>query len=111
MILRLVASSLIILGSGGCAQRRDPLVEAVQNLNRMTADIVNRDEDTRRNVNALRLGMTDSEVLSMAGPPSARTSRTTGDGVSHEVWTYRGTVRPLATLTFVNQRLTALQID
>jgi hypothetical protein len=55
--------------------------------------------------------MSDREVLDAAGPPSSRQSAMLNAEESREVWTYRGALRPLATLTFINQRLTEIKVE
>src|SRR5215470_7399986 len=94
----------LILTVAGCYQQ-DPMVRAAQDLQQMAYDMANQQEEQRSHLNNLRLGMTDKEVLDAVGPPSARQSIATNSEESREVWTYRGAVSPLATLTFVNQRL------
>ena len=100
-----------LLTLAGCYQRQDPVVQAAQDLQQMTYDLVSQDETLTRHLNSLRLGMSDREVLDAAGPPSSRQSQMINAEESREVWTYRGALRPLATLTFVNQRLTELKVE
>src|SRR5262245_24277788 len=100
-----------LLALVGCYQRQDPMVQAAQDLKEMTYDLVSQDETQTRRLNSLRLGMSDREVLSTAGPPSTRQSQMVNAEESREVWTYRGALRPLATLTFVNQRLTEIKVE
>jgi len=99
----------LVLATAGCYQRQDPVVQAAQDLQQMAYDFASQEETQSRRLNSLRLGMSDSEVLNTAGPPSARQSLATNAEESREVWTYRGALRPLATLTFVNQRLTEMR--
>ncbi len=101
----------LLLAVAGCYQRQDPVVQAAQDLQQMAYDFASQEEEEARRLNSLRLGMSDKEVLSAAGPPSARESSTTNAEESREVWTYRGAMRPLATLTFVNQRLTEMRVE
>jgi len=77
----------------------------------MAYDFADQEETQSRRLNSLRLGMSDREVLSAVGPPSARQSLATSAEESREVWTYRGAMRPLATLTFVNQRLAEIKVE
>jgi hypothetical protein len=102
---------VLLLATAGCYQRQDPVVQAAQDLQRMAYDFATQEEAQMRRLNSLRLGMSDSEVLSAVGPPSARQSVATSAEESREVWTYRGALRPLATLTFVNQRLTEIRVE
>jgi len=104
----LVVLSLVVTG---CYQRQDPVVRAAQDLQEMAYDFAAQEEAQAHRLNSLRLGMSDSEVLTAVGPPSARQSLTTSVEESREVWTYRGTMRPLATLTFVNGRLTEMRVE
>ena len=99
------------LALAGCYQRQDPVVQAAQDLQQMTYDLVSQDETQTRRLNSLRLGMSDREVLDAAGPPSSRQSVMINAEESREMWTYRGALRPLATLTFVNQRLKELKVE
>jgi hypothetical protein len=96
--------------TAGCYQR-DPVVQAAQDLRDMAYDFAAQQEAQRQRLNALRLGMSDGEVLDAAGPPSARESRPTGFEETSEVGTYRGGLQPLAILTFVNQRLVEIRIE
>jgi hypothetical protein len=95
----------------GCYQRQDPVVRAAQDLQQMAYDFASQEEEQTRRLNSLRLGMSDQEVLSAVGPPSARQSIAENAEESREAWTYRGAMRPLATLTFVNQRLTEIRVE
>jgi hypothetical protein len=103
--------ALLILSTAGCYQRQDPVVQAAQDLQQMAYDFAHQEEEQTHRLNSLRLGMSDNEVLSAAGPPSARQSLVTNAEENREVWTYRGALRPLATLTFVNQRLTEMRVE
>ena len=98
------------LAGAGC-YRQDPVVRAAQDLQQMAYDFASQEEAQAHRLNSLRLGMSDKEVLNSVGPPSARQSLMTGAEESREVWTYRGAVRPLATLVFINQRLTEIKVE
>jgi hypothetical protein len=104
----LAALSLVVTG---CYQRQDPVVRAAQDLQQMAYDFAAQEEAQVRRLNSLRLGMSDSEVLTAVGPPSARQSLMTNAEESRELWTYRGAMRPLATLTFVNRRLIEIRVE
>lgn len=95
----------------GCYQRQDPVVRAAQDLQRMAYDFAVEEEARQQRLRGLRLGMSDNEVLDIAGPPAARESRLVSAEESREVWIYRTALRPLATLTFVNHRLTEMYIE
>ena len=94
-----------------CYQRQDPVVRAAQDLQEMAYDLAAQEETQVRRLNGLRLGMSDNEVLKAVGPPSARQSLMISAEESREIWTYRGAMRPLATLTFVNQRLIEIKVE
>ena len=102
--------AFLILAAVGC-YRQDPVVRAAQDLQHMAYDLASQQEEQTYRLNRLHLGMTDKEVLDAVGPPSARESIATNSEESREVWTYRGSIRPLATLTFVNQRLTEMRVE
>lgn len=102
--------TFLLLTAAGC-YRQDPVVRAAQDLQQMAYDLANQQEERTHDLNSLRLGMTDKEVLKAVGPPSARQSIATNSEESREVWTYSGAVRPLATLTFVNQRLMEMRVE
>ena len=101
----------LLLVMTGCYQRQDPVVQAAQDLQRMAYDFAAQEDERMHRINTLRLGMLDSEVIDAIGPPSTRRSIETGAEASREVWTYHGALRPLATLTFVNQRLTEIRTE
>jgi hypothetical protein len=101
----------LLLVVSGCYQRQDPVVRAAQDLERLAYDFAAQEEAQARRINALRLGMSDSEVITAVGPPATRRSLEAGTEESREVWTYRGALRPLATLTFVNQRLAEMRAE
>ena len=101
----------LLLVMTGCYQRQDPVVQAAQDLERMAYDFAAQEDERMHRINTLRLGMLDSEVIDAIGPPSTRRSIETSAEESREVWTYHGALRPLATLTFVNQRLTEIRTE
>jgi Protein of unknown function (DUF2845) len=103
--------AVLLLAGAGCYQRQDPVVRAAQDLQRMAYDFAAEEDAQKRRLNTLRLGMSDSEVLDAIGPPSTRQGLGTSAEESREVWTYRGALRPLATLTFTNQRLTEIRTE
>jgi hypothetical protein len=104
------AWTFLLLAAAGC-YRQDPVVRAAQDLQHMAYDLAGRQEEQTDRLNSLRLGMTDEQVLDAVGPPSARESMAISSEESREVWTYRGAVRPLATLTFMNQRLVEMRVE
>jgi len=103
---------LVLLVAGtGCYQQQDPAVRAAQDLQRMAQDFASYEEDRIQRFSSLRLGMSDSEVIKRLGPPATQQSIDTGADESREVWTYRGSLRPLGTLTFVNRRLVEIKAE
>jgi hypothetical protein len=102
---------MVCVLAAGCYQRQDPVVQAAQDLERMAYEIAAQGEERRQQLTALRLGMSDSEVLEAVGPPSVRRSVATGAEESREVWNYKRGLGPAATLTFVNQRLVEIVME
>ena len=86
-------------------------MQAAQNLERLAYSLAAQEDEQVRRLSALRLGMSDREVLEAVGPPSKRKSYMTGAEGSREVWMYRGALRVLATLTFINQRLEEIKVE
>jgi hypothetical protein len=107
--LRLAFASVALLAAGGCAPRPDPRVEAAENLRSTVFDLIAQDESQTKRLNALRLGMSDREVLEAAGAPATRESRMTASGGGEETWIYSGQLSTLGTLTFENGRLVQIQ--
>lgn len=102
---------ILLLAGAGCYQRQDPVMQAAQDLQDMAYGFAAQEEEQIRRLNALRLGMSDEEVLDAVGSPSARQSTGASPAESREVWTYRKGLRPQATLTFTDQRLTEIKIE
>ncbi|MGE0824719.1 MAG: hypothetical protein AB7G75_07305 [Candidatus Binatia bacterium] len=102
---------LFFVASTGCYQRQDPLVRAAQDLQDLATDFAAREEDRIQQFTSLRLGMSQDEVLRAVGAPASRQILSTSDDDSRELWTYRGAMRPLGTLTFTNQRLTEIRSE
>jgi len=95
----------------GCYQRQDPLVRAAQDLQRMADDFASQEDEKIQRFNSLSLGISEDDVLKRLGPPTSRQTLSTSDDESRELWTYRGTLRPLGTLTFVNKRLVEIRSE
>jgi len=102
--------ALLFLAGAGCYQR-DPVMQAAQDLQDMAYDFAAKEEEQIHRLNALRLGMSDEEVLDAVGAPSTRQSTGASPAESREVWTYRKGLRPQATLTFTDQRLTEIKVE
>jgi len=108
---RLSIGLILLLTGVGCYQRQDPVVQAAQDLQHMAYDFAAQQEEQIHRLNALRLGMSDKEVLNAVGPPATRQSTGTSPEESSEVWIYRKGQRQQATLTFTGQRLTEFKIE
>lgn len=107
-----VATALVLVGLAvGCTQRRDPLVEAAEDFRDQAYQAVERDEERKRRLNSLTLGMNQEKVLEQAGPPDSRNAGESVDGGTREVWLYQGTVgRRLGRLVFEDGRLTSVSV-
>ena len=102
---------LMLLSAGTGCYQPDPSVRAAQDLQRMAYDFAAHEEDQIQQFRSLRLGMSDDEVIKRLGPPATQQSINTGAEGSREVWTYRGAMSPLGTLTFVNRRLVEVKSE
>lgn len=94
-----------------CYQRQDPLVRAAQDLQRMADQFATQEDDKIQQFNSLRLGMSEDDVRKRLGTPASQQAVPTEKDESRELWTYRGAMRPLGTLTFVNKRLVEIQAE
>jgi hypothetical protein len=102
----------VLLGSlllGACA-RKDPRLAAAEDFRNTAFGLIEQDEKRSAALAALRLGMTDEQVIAKAGPPTARESRRAADGVMVETWVYRGELKTLGTLTIEDQKLVQIQV-
>lgn len=97
--------------ASACAPRPDPRLDAAQDFQRTTWALIERDQQQSRKLAGLRIGMFDTEVLGIAGPPSRR--ETVGSRGEHatELWTYSGELKSLGILTFEDQRLVQIQMN
>ncbi|HSD11722.1 MAG TPA: DUF2845 domain-containing protein [Candidatus Binatia bacterium] len=109
--LRAPILAFVTLVAIGCAPRPDPRVQAAQDFKSTVFDLIGQDEAQSRRLNALRLGMSDQEVLQAAGAPERRETGTTDTGQSRETWVYNGQLSILGTLTFENGRLVQIQTN
>ena len=100
---------LVAIPVMGC-MRSDPRVSAAEDFRQTAFGLIREDEDRAAKLAALRIGMTDAEVLSAAGTPTSREGRTAGDGVLVETWTYGGQLKTLGTLTFEDQKLVQVKV-
>ena len=101
----------VAVGLGACAPPPDPRLSAAEDFRSTVFDLIGQDEDQTKRLNALRLGMSDSEVLSAAGAPAKRESRVTESGRAIETWVYNGQLSTLGTLTFEAGRLVQVKTE
>ncbi len=111
MRLRATLLALTTLAAIGCQASPDPRVQAAQDFKSTVFDLIGQDEAQSRRLNALRLGMSDQEVLAAAGSPARRETQTTDGGQSRETWVYNGQLSILGTLTFEDGRLVQIQTN
>ena len=109
--LRATLLALVTLAAVGCEPRPDPRVQAAQDFKSTVFDLIGQDEAQTRRLNALRLGMSDQEVLQATGTPERRETGTADSGQSRETWVYNGQLSILGTLTFENGRLVQIQTN
>ncbi len=110
MRLRVVVLAISAVVSVGCYRPPpgSPL-EAAENFRATVFELVGADDAQTERLNRLRLGMSADEVTEVAGTPTTRETKTTTDGRASEIWIYDGKLSVLATLTFENERLAAIQ--
>jgi hypothetical protein len=87
------------------------MVRASYDLQRWADQFASQEDDKIQQFNSLRLGMTEDEVMHQLGAPASRQAVSTNNDESRELWTYRGALRPLGTLTFVNSRLVEMKSE
>jgi hypothetical protein len=102
---------LVLLAGTACYQRQDPVVRAAQDLQRMADDLVAYEEDRTRRFQSLHLGMSQGEVMKILGPPATQRLVEGDNETQREEWTYRASLRPLGTLTFVNRKLVEVRTE
>jgi hypothetical protein len=95
---------VVVLVFAGCVYRSDPRLQAADEFRTSAFALIEKDEAAEKKLAALRLGMTDEEVIREAGAPSSRDTAS-GDEGEREVWTYSGELKSLGTLTFENRKL------
>jgi hypothetical protein len=103
--------TLVLLTGTACYQQQDPVVRAAQDLQRMANDLVAYDEDRTQRFQSLRLGMSPGEVIKILGPPETQRLIESNSDEQREEWTYRASLRPLGTLTFVNSKLVEVRSE
>ncbi|MGE0681556.1 MAG: hypothetical protein AB7P69_11755 [Candidatus Binatia bacterium] len=101
----------VFLALGGCYQRQDPLVRAAQDLQQLSYEFAEREEERRQQFNLLELGMSDKAVIEQIGPPSSRQSMESGLEERRERWTYQRAMQTPALLIFTNQQLTEIHLE
>ena len=103
--------TLVLLSGTACYQQQDPVVRAAQDLQRMANDLVEYDEDRTRRFQSLQLGMSQGEVTKILGPPATQRLVESTSDEQREEWTYRASLRPLGTLTFVDRKLVEVRSE
>lgn len=102
---------LIVLASPGCYQHQDPVVRASQDLQRLANDLVRYEEDRAHRFQSLQLGMSQGEVMKILGAPATQRLVEGIESEQREEWTYRGSFRPLGTVTFVNRKVVEIRAE
>ena len=100
---------LAIVTLPACASPPDPRIEAAYDFQRTATDLIARDQEKSSRLAALRLGMSDAEVLAEVGPPTRRETLHFGEVVT-EVWTFSGELKSLGTLTFEEGKLIQVRV-
>jgi hypothetical protein len=103
--------ALALLSGTACYQRQDPVVRAAQDLQRMANDLVEYEEDRAQRFQSVQVGMSQGEVLKILGAPATQRLIPGDDNGQREEWTYRASLRPLGTLTFVNRKLVEIRAE
>jgi len=103
------ATLLLLFAVTGCAAQADPRVRAAEDFRSTVFDLIGKDEDQTKRLNALKLGMSSEEVVDKAGAPSKRESRDTDESGQRETWVYDGQLSIIGTLTFENGKLVQIQ--
>ena len=110
--MRLSAVALALFAAAGLGCYRPPPgspLEAAENFKSTVFELVGADDAQTARLNRLSIGMSSKDVIAEAGAPTDRETKTTDDGGAQEVWTYDGKLAILGTLTFENDKLTAMQ--
>ncbi|NOT55414.1 MAG: hypothetical protein HOP18_12475 [Deltaproteobacteria bacterium] len=94
-----------------CYYHQDPTVRAAQDLQRLADDLVSYEEDRDQRFQSIRLGMSPGEVMKILGAPATQRLVTSDAGVQREEWTYRASLHPLGTLTFVNRKVVEIRAE
>jgi hypothetical protein len=108
--MRFSALALLAALSLGACMRSDPRVSAAEDFRQTAFGLIREDEERAEKLASLRIGMSDTDVLNAAGPPSSRESRTAYDDAQVETWTYNGQLKTLGTLTFEDQKLVQVKV-
>lgn len=103
--------ALALLNGTACYQRQDPVVRAAQDLQRMANDLVVYEEDRGRRFQSVQLGMSQGEVMKILGAPATQRLVDSDGDEQREEWTYRASLRPLGTLTFVNRKVVEIRAE
>ena len=106
-LLTLLALALLTVAA--CYQYQDPTVRAAQDLQRLADDLVTHEEDRSQRFQAGQLGMSPGEVMKILGAPATQRLIGSDKDERREEWTYRASLRPLGTLTFVNRKVVEIR--
>ncbi len=99
------AGLVLLLVLAACRPPADPRVRAAEDFRDTAFALIARDDEQTKKLNALRLGMSDEEVIALAGPPNQRETRDTASGTKREIWIYNGELKQLGTLTLEGRKL------
>ena len=103
--------ALALLSGTACYQRQDPVVRAAQDLQRLANDLVAYEEDRGRRFQLVQLGMSQGEVMKILGAPATQHLIESDEDEQREEWTYRASLRPLGTLTFMNRKVVEIRAE
>jgi Protein of unknown function (DUF2845) len=103
-------TTIALLAIAGCAPQVDPRVRAAEDFRSTVFDLIGQDEDQKKRLNSLRLGMSSADVIDKAGAPTTRETRD-AEGGTRETWLYNGQLSTIGTLTFENGKLAQIQTN
>jgi outer membrane protein assembly factor BamE (lipoprotein component of BamABCDE complex) len=103
--------AFVLLSGTACYQRQDPVVRAAQDLQHMANDLVTYEEERGQRFQSVHLGMSQGEVMKILGAPATQRLVESGHDEQREEWTYRASLRPLGTLTFVNRKVVEIRAE
>ncbi len=103
--------ALLPLFVTACYYHQDPTMRAAQDLRRLADELVRYEEERDQRFQSIRLGMSPGEVMKILGAPATQRLVTSDAGAQREEWTYRASLRPLGTLTFVDRRVVEIRAE